>query len=69
MLVLLKGYKLLVSPYYRGSCRYIPSCSDYMAQAVREHGAPRGVWLGLRRLARCHPFGSHGLDPVPPRVG
>ena len=67
VLALLRGYKLLISPWFAGSCRFHPSCSDYMAQAVREYGATHGVWLGLRRLARCVPFASHGLDPVPRR--
>jgi uncharacterized protein len=65
-LVLLRGYKLLVSPLFTGSCRFSPSCSTYMAQAIREHGARRGGWLGVRRVLRCHPFGGHGFDPVPP---
>ena len=65
ILLLLRGYKLLISPMFSGSCRFIPSCSDYMAEAVRRHGVLPGVWLGLKRLARCHPFGSHGIDPVP----
>lgn len=67
ILLLLRGYKILISPMFAGSCRFVPSCSDYMAEAVRRHGALPGVWLGLKRLARCHPFGSHGLDPVPGR--
>jgi putative membrane protein insertion efficiency factor len=62
----LSGYKLLLSPLFTGSCRFTPSCSTYMAHAIREHGALRGVWLGARRLLRCHPFGGHGFDPVPP---
>lgn len=66
VLVVLSGYKLLCSPLFTGSCRFTPSCSTYMADAVREHGAVRGVWLGIRRLVRCHPFGGHGFDPVPP---
>jgi putative membrane protein insertion efficiency factor len=52
---------------FAGSCRFVPSCSDYMAEAVRVHGAVRGVWLGVRRLARCHPLCQHGFDPVPRR--
>jgi len=63
---MLGAYKLLLSPLFTGSCRFQPSCADYMADAVRFHGAARGVWLGLRRLSRCHPLGSHGFDPVPP---
>ena len=65
LLAAVRGYQLLASPLFAGSCRYEPSCSHYMADAVRRHGAIRGGWLGIRRLARCHPFGSHGFDPVP----
>ena len=65
VLTLLRGYKVFLSPLFTGSCRFYPSCSDYMAEAVRLHGPWRGVWLGCRRLMRCHPFGSHGVDPVP----
>jgi uncharacterized protein len=65
VLALLSAYKLLLSPLFTGCCRFQPSCADYMAGAVRIHGAARGVGLGLKRLARCHPFGGHGFDPVP----
>jgi len=61
------GYKILLSPLFTGACRYEPSCSTYMAEAIAVHGLTRGMWLGLRRLARCHPLGSSGFDPVPPR--
>ncbi|MDF1586728.1 membrane protein insertion efficiency factor YidD [Rhodospirillales bacterium YIM 152171] len=50
------------------ACRYVPSCSEYALEALAEHGALRGSWLALRRLARCHPWGGSGLDPVPPRL-
>lgn len=66
-LLLLRVYKLLFSPLFAGACRYSPSCSTYMAEAISEHGLLRGAWLGVRRLARCHPFGGHGYDPVPTR--
>ncbi len=71
----LKIYKTLFSPvfYFLGArCRHEPTCSDYAAEAFRKHRAPRAFWLTLSRLLRCHPFGSHGFDPVPddaPEVG
>ena len=63
----LRAYKLLLSPLFTGACRFHPSCSTYMADAIRTHGVVKGIWLGIRRLARCHPLGSSGFDPVPPR--
>lgn len=64
---LLRGYKVLISPYFAGSCRYVPSCSEYAADAIAAYGVLRGCVLAIRRLARCHPFGGHGLDVVPRR--
>jgi putative membrane protein insertion efficiency factor len=63
----LRGYKVLLSPLFTGACRFHPSCSNYMAEAIRVHGVVRGGWLGLVRLSRCHPWGSSGHDPVPAR--
>ena len=65
MLALVAAYKVGLSPILGGACRFLPSCSDYMAEAVRRHGAARGVALGLARLGRCHPFCTGGHDPVP----
>jgi putative membrane protein insertion efficiency factor len=64
-LAALRVYKVCISQYFWGSCRFVPSCADYAAEAVERHGVIRGGWLTLRRLARCHPFCSSGLDPVP----
>lgn len=64
-LAALRGYKLLLSPMFAGSCRFEPSCSDYMAEAIRRFGVIRGGWLGAKRLSRCRPLGGHGFDPVP----
>lgn len=63
---LLRAYQLTLSPLLGPRCRFHPSCSHYMQEAVTLHGALRGVWLGLRRLARCHPLNPGGFDPVPP---
>ena len=62
---LIHGYRLLISPLLPGSCRYVPSCSAYALEAVGRFGALRGGWLAARRLARCHPWGKSGYDPVP----
>ncbi|MCC7461811.1 MAG: membrane protein insertion efficiency factor YidD [Gammaproteobacteria bacterium] len=63
---LLRLYQQWLSPLLGPRCRFYPSCSHYMQEAVAAHGALRGVWLGLRRLARCHPLNPGGYDPVPP---
>lgn len=65
LLVLIRGYQLLVSPLFPPSCRYFPTCSDYARGAVRRHGPLAGSWLTAMRLARCHPWGGFGYDPVP----
>lgn len=67
-LSLLRGYKVLLSPLFAGSCRFVPSCSDYARDAIVEHGVVKGTWLAVRRLSRCHPLGSSGLDTVPRRA-
>lgn len=69
--VLIRGYQLLISPVLHflagpaAGCRFTPTCSEYFLQAVETHGILRGGWLGLRRLARCNPWGGQGHDPVP----
>jgi len=60
----LRVYKFCLSPLLPSACRFLPTCSDYMRQAVERYGAVKGVWMGLRRLARCHPFQPGGYDPV-----
>ncbi len=62
---LIRVYQLVLSPLLPPSCRYLPSCSDYAVEAIGRHGAIVGVGLAARRLARCHPWGSSGYDPVP----
>ncbi|HVP28968.1 MAG TPA: membrane protein insertion efficiency factor YidD [Myxococcota bacterium] len=61
----IRGYRLAISPLLGPRCRFHPSCSCYLEEALRRHGALRGTYLGLRRLLRCHPFHPGGFDPVP----
>jgi putative membrane protein insertion efficiency factor len=65
LISLIRAYQYLISPLLGHHCRFEPSCSRYAAEAIRTHGALRGVWLGLRRLSRCHPWHPGGFDPVP----
>lgn len=67
LLALLRAYKTLVSPLFRGVCRFSPSCSTYASEAVTRHGPWRGGLLAVWRLARCHPLAKGGYDPVPRR--
>jgi putative membrane protein insertion efficiency factor len=59
------AYRLLLSPIVGGACRFVPTCSHYADEALRRHGARRGVTLAVRRILRCHPFRAGGYDPVP----
>jgi putative membrane protein insertion efficiency factor len=61
---LIRGYQLFIRPLLNGSCRYLPTCSEYAVEAILTRGVVRGTWMGLKRVLRCHPFGGSGLDPV-----
>lgn len=60
-------YQLGISPLFPQSCRYSPTCSQYMIEAIREWGPGKGLALGIKRISKCHPWGGHGYDPVPKR--
>lgn len=61
----LRGYKYVMSPLIGPRCRYLPTCSEYAEEALCRHGVVRGGWLSIKRIGRCHPWGSSGYDPVP----
>lgn len=58
-------YRYGISPFTPASCRHTPTCSEYFIDAVKIHGPFRGSWMGIKRISRCHPWGTHGYDPVP----
>ncbi len=64
-LLLIKIYQYLLSPMLGASCRFTPTCSQYGVEAIQKHGPFKGGWLTLKRIGKCHPWGSHGHDPVP----
>ncbi|RCU42229.1 membrane protein insertion efficiency factor YidD [Chryseobacterium lacus] len=67
LVVLIRFYQWFISPLLPKNCRYEPTCSHYMAEALQIHGPLKGLWLGIKRIARCHPLGGEGYDPVPPK--
>ena len=67
LMSLISGYRRFISPLLAPRCRFAPSCSEYALMALAEHGAAKGLWLAVARIARCHPFHPGGYDPVPAR--
>jgi uncharacterized protein len=67
LLGVIQAYRRILSPLTPARCRFVPSCSLYTADAIREFGAARGTWLGVKRVLKCHPFHPGGFDPIPRR--
>ncbi|MCL4106249.1 UNVERIFIED_CONTAM: hypothetical protein GTU68_061091 [Idotea baltica] len=67
LLIPIRIYQYGISPLFPSSCRHIPTCSAYAVEAMKEWGPLRGTWMGMKRIARCHPWGTSGYDPVPTR--
>ena len=64
-IVLIKLYQWIISPLLGPKCRYTPTCSQYGIEALKKHGPIKGLWLTIKRVSKCHPWGGHGYDPVP----
>ncbi|MFC6267876.1 membrane protein insertion efficiency factor YidD [Frigoriflavimonas asaccharolytica] len=67
LVIFIKFYQYAISPWLPKNCRYQPTCSQYMVESLQIHGIFKGLWLGLKRISRCHPWGKEGYDPVPPK--
>jgi putative membrane protein insertion efficiency factor len=65
VMALIRVYQLILSPYIGPKCRYSPTCSQYAMEALKKYGLFKGLWLAMKRVSRCHPWGGHGVDPVP----
>ncbi len=65
LIILVKIYQFVISPILPMACRYTPTCSNYMIEALQKYGPLKGLYLGLKRIGSCHPWGGHGHDPVP----
>jgi putative membrane protein insertion efficiency factor len=69
LILFIRAYQLVLSPYLGRQCRYLPTCSAYTVEAIEEWGPLKGIWMGAKRIGRCHPWGGSGYDPVPRRQG
>ena len=65
LIILIRGYQLIVSPMLGSNCRFIPTCSEYAIESLKSHGLIKGFFLIIKRVGKCHPWGSHGYDPIP----
>ena len=65
IIMIIKFYQFFISPILGQNCRYLPTCSEYSIQSIKKFGIFKGIFLSLRRISKCHPWGNHGYDPVP----
>ena len=68
IILFIKVYQLIISPIIGQNCRYLPTCSDYTVECLKQYGIIKGTFLSLKRISKCHPWGSYGHDPVPSKL-
>ena len=68
IIIFLKFYQVFISPIIGQNCRYLPTCSEYSIQSLKKFGIIKGLFLSVRRVSKCHPWGNHGYDPVPNKL-
>jgi len=64
----IRAYQLIISPMLGSNCRFIPTCSEYAMESLKEYGLIKGIFLSIKRIGKCHPWGSHGYDPIPNKM-
>ena len=69
LLILIRGYQLIISPLLGSNCRFMPTCSEYAMESLRSYGLIKGFYLTIKRIGKCHPWGGHGYDPIPTKKG
>ena len=67
-ILLIRGYKFIISPILGSNCRFIPTCSEYAMESLKSHGLLKGTFLTIKRIGKCHPWGGHGYDPMPTKM-
>ena len=65
LIILIRGYQLIISPLLGSNCRFMPTCSEYAMESLRSYGLIKGFYLTIKRIGKCHPWGGHGYDPIP----
>ena len=68
LILLIRGYQLIVSPILGSNCRFMPTCSEYALESLKAYGLIKGTFLTIKRIGKCHPWGSHGYDPIPTKM-
>mgnify|MGYP001164886927 FL=1 len=68
LILLIRGYQLVISPLLGSNCRFMPTCSEYAMESLKAHGLIKGTFLTVKRIGKCHPWGGHGYDPIPNKM-
>ena len=68
LLILIRAYQLIISPILVSNCRFTPTCSEYAMESLKSHGLIKGIFLTIKRISKCHPWGGHGYDPIPTKI-
>ena len=68
LIIIIRAYQLIISPILGSNCRFAPTCSEYAMESLKSHGLIKGLFLTIKRIGKCHPWGGHGYDPIPAKI-